>query len=90
MGETPYNPEMCCHCGSRAYSTVLSGPIVPIIKCTGCGLMRQGWITRTENNAFVDYAGGTERFRRQKAEKEAAHTVDFLKISDRLEDYVPR
>jgi 2-polyprenyl-3-methyl-5-hydroxy-6-metoxy-1,4-benzoquinol methylase len=54
--------------------------------------MRQGWISEVAKNthSFVDYAGGTERFRRQRVEKEAAHTVDFLKISDRLEEYLPR
>jgi 2-polyprenyl-3-methyl-5-hydroxy-6-metoxy-1,4-benzoquinol methylase len=91
MVEAVYNPEMCCYCGSDTYSTVVSGPIVPIIKCAGCGLMRQGRISESARNSasFVDYAGGEERFRRQRVEKEAAHTVDFLKISDRLEEYLP-
>jgi hypothetical protein len=30
-----------------------------------------------------------ERFTRQRAEKEAAHEHDFLRISDRLEEYLP-
>ena len=85
-----YDPKVCCYCGSNEYSTVVFGPTVPVIRCTGCGLMRQGWVSEAvkNNNWFVDFAGGMERFRRQKAEKEAAHTVDFLRISDRLEQYV--
>ena len=35
------------------------------------------------------YAGGLERFVRQRAEKEAAHKGDFLRISDRLEEFLP-
>jgi 2-polyprenyl-3-methyl-5-hydroxy-6-metoxy-1,4-benzoquinol methylase len=92
MVDMVYDPESCCHCGSRTHSIVVSGPIVPIIRCTACGLMRQGWISDASKSAvsFVDYAGGTERFRRQRAEKEAAHTGDFLQISDRLDAYFPR
>src|SRR5450631_1474982 len=91
MVEDIYNPTVCCYCGSTGYSLVVSGPNVPIIKCTSCGLMRLGWVSESVKNstAFIDYAGGIERFRRQKTEKELAHSVDFLKISDRLEKYLP-
>jgi 2-polyprenyl-3-methyl-5-hydroxy-6-metoxy-1,4-benzoquinol methylase len=53
--------------------------------------MRLGWVSESVKNstAFIDYAGGIERFRRQKTEKELAHSADFLKISDRLEEYLP-
>ena len=92
MVESIYSPEACSYCGSRSYSTVVTGPTVPIIKCASCGLMRRGWISEAVKNAhlFVDYAGGTERHRRQRREKEVAHTIDFLKISDVLEEYLPR
>ena len=53
--------------------------------------MRQGRMSENAKNAapsFVDYAGGIERFRRQKSEKETAHTHDFLKISDQLDEYL--
>jgi 2-polyprenyl-3-methyl-5-hydroxy-6-metoxy-1,4-benzoquinol methylase len=88
---TSYDPSVCCYCGSRSHSTVVSGPTVPIIACTGCGLMRQGWVTEAvkKSRIFIDYAGGEERFIRQKAEKEAAHKGDFLKISDRLGELLP-
>ena len=91
MVEHDYDPTKCCYCGASNYSLVVSGPTVPIIRCSGCGLMRQGRMSENAKNAapsFVDYAGGTERFRRQKSEKETAHTHDFLKISDQLDEYL--
>jgi 2-polyprenyl-3-methyl-5-hydroxy-6-metoxy-1,4-benzoquinol methylase len=86
-----YDPAACSYCGCRDYSTVVSGPTVPIIRCTQCGVMRQGWVSESVKGSqiFVDYAGGLERFRRQKAEKEAAQKGDFLRISDRLEQLLP-
>ena len=88
---TSYDPAVCSYCRSSAYSNVVSGPTVPIIACTNCGLMRQGWVAESVKNSpiFIDYAGGVERFTRQRAEKEAAHQGDFLKISDRLEEFLP-
>ena len=88
---TSYNPAVCCYCRSSAYSNVVSGPTVPIIACTQCGLMWQGWVAESVKNSpiFIDYAGGVERFTRQRAEKEAAHQGDFLRISDRLEEFLP-
>lgn len=86
-----YNPEVCAYCNSRSYSTVVSGPAVPIIRCSDCGLMRQGWTSEEikRNSWFLDYAGGLDQFQRQRGEKEAAHTIDFIKISDRLETLLP-
>lgn len=86
-----YDPAVCSYCGSREYSTVVSGPTVPIIACTHCGLMRQGWVSESVKRSliFVEYAGGTDRFERQKAEKEAAQKGDFLRIADRLEQLLP-
>jgi 2-polyprenyl-3-methyl-5-hydroxy-6-metoxy-1,4-benzoquinol methylase len=86
-----YDPSFCSYCGSRAYATVVSGPTVPILECTGCGLMRQGWVSEEikKSPIFIDYAGGMDRFKRQKAEKEAAHKGDFLRIADRLEEFLP-
>ena len=68
---TSYNPAVCCYCRSTAYSKVVSGPTVPIIACTQCGLMWQGWVAESVKNGpiFIDYAGGVERFTRQRAEK---------------------
>ena len=87
-----YDPTACSFCGSRDFTTVVSGPTVPIIKCTHCGLMRQGWLPESVKSSqiFIDYAGGLERFRRQKAEKEAAQISDFLRISNRLESLLPK
>jgi 2-polyprenyl-3-methyl-5-hydroxy-6-metoxy-1,4-benzoquinol methylase len=86
-----YDPSVCRYCGSSAYSKVVSGPTVPIIACTKCGLMRQGWTSESvkQSSIFIDHAGGIERFKRQKAEKEEAHTNDFLRISDRLQEFLP-
>jgi len=88
---TSYDPAVCTYCGSREYSTVVSGPTVPILACKGCGLMRQGWVSEAVKNdpIFVDYAGGIERFERQRAEKEAAQIGDFLRISDSLAEFLP-
>ena len=87
-----YDPSSCSNCGSGEYTTVVSGPTVPIIRCTSCGLMRQGWVSEAvkRSRIFVDYAGGMDRFRRQKAEKEAAQQGDFLQIADRLEQLLPQ
>jgi 2-polyprenyl-3-methyl-5-hydroxy-6-metoxy-1,4-benzoquinol methylase len=87
-----YNPTACSYCGSHAYSIVVSGPTVPIFACTNCGLMRQGWVSESVRNSpiFTEYAGGVERFTRQRAEKEAAHKGDFLTISDRLDEFLPK
>jgi len=86
-----FDPAVCSFCGSNSYTTVVSGPTVPILKCKNCGLMRQGWVSDAVKNdpIFIDYAGGVERFQRQRAEKEAAHKGDFLKIADRLEELLP-
>jgi 2-polyprenyl-3-methyl-5-hydroxy-6-metoxy-1,4-benzoquinol methylase len=53
--------------------------------------MRQGWVSESVKSTliFIDYAGGIDRFRRQKAEKETAQKGDFSRISDRLEQLLP-
>ena len=86
-----YDPAVCSYCGSDSHRTIVSGPTVPIIACNKCGLMRQGWVAESVKSKpiFIDYAGGVERFWRQKAEKEEAHKGDFLKIADRLEQFLP-
>jgi 2-polyprenyl-3-methyl-5-hydroxy-6-metoxy-1,4-benzoquinol methylase len=86
-----YDPTLCSRCGSGDYSTVVLGPTIPIIKCSSCGLMRQGWVSESikHSRIFVDYAGGEERFKKQKAEKEAAQQGDFLKIADALQTFLP-
>ena len=86
-----YDPTNCSQCGSADYTIVVKGPTIPIIKCTDCGLMRQGWVSESvkRSRIFVDYAGGEERFKKQKAEKEAAQLGDFLKIADVLQTFLP-
>ena len=86
-----YDPTNCSRCGSAEYTTIVSGPTVPIIKCSSCGLMRQGWVSESvkRSRIFVDYAGGMNRFKKQKAEKEAAQQSDFLKIADVLQTFLP-
>ena len=87
-----YDPKACSYCGSRNYETIVTGPIVPIIKCTNCGLMRQGWVSESikRSQMFIEYAGGVDRFERQKAEKESAQISDFLRIANRLELLLPK
>jgi 2-polyprenyl-3-methyl-5-hydroxy-6-metoxy-1,4-benzoquinol methylase len=83
-----YNPAICCFCGSDEYSLVAAGPIVPLIACSKCGLMRQGFVPKTEKHSFMSYAGGEERFYKQRKDKEDAQLVDFLKIMPRLEKFL--
>lgn len=84
-----YDHSICCNCGSDKYSTVASGPVVPLIICTSCGLMRQGFSSETQRRPFVSYAGGKERFFQQRKDKEAVQVVDFLKIMPQLEKFMP-
>jgi 2-polyprenyl-3-methyl-5-hydroxy-6-metoxy-1,4-benzoquinol methylase len=84
-----YNPAICCFCGSDEYSLVAAGPTVPLIACTKCGLMRQGFASRTEKRPFVSYAGEEGRFHQQREDKEAAQIADFLKIMLQLEKLLP-
>jgi 2-polyprenyl-3-methyl-5-hydroxy-6-metoxy-1,4-benzoquinol methylase len=86
-----YDPGICCYCGSTAHTPVVTGPAVPIIACSNCGLMRQGPMSEAvaSERIFIDYAGGFERFQRQKIEKDEAQVLDFVRISDRLEEYLP-
>jgi 2-polyprenyl-3-methyl-5-hydroxy-6-metoxy-1,4-benzoquinol methylase len=88
---TSYDPAVCSYCGSHSYFTLVYGPTVPIMACTGCGLMRRGWMTseRDKHDPFIDYTGGIERLIRQRGEKEVAHQNDFLRISERLEEFLP-
>lgn len=53
--------------------------------------MRQGWVSEAMKHSpiFLEYAGGVERHLRQRAEKEEAQKNDFLKISDRLQEFLP-
>jgi len=84
-----YDPAICCNCGSKRCSMVASGPVIPLVVCTECGLMRQGFSSGTQTRPFVSYAGGKERFFQQRKDKEAAQVIDFLKIIPQLEKHMP-
>lgn len=84
-----YNPAICCNCGSKRSTEVASGPVIPLVVCTECGLMRQGFSSGRQTRPFVSYAGGKERFFQQRKDKEAAQVVDFLKIMPQLEKFLP-
>lgn len=84
-----YNPAICCYCGSDKHSLVVSGPIVRVITCAECGLMRQGFLSGAQTWSIVSYAGGNDRFFRQRKDKEAAQVIDYLKIIPQLEKFMP-
>ncbi len=84
-----YNPAICCNCGSKRSAEIASGPVIQLVVCTECGLMRQGFSSGTQTRPFVSYAGGKERFFQQRKDKEAVQVVDFLKIMPQLEKFLP-
>ncbi len=91
MAETDlYDPAKCCNCGSQKYSLIASGPIVPIIACNECGIMRQGISSDSQLKSFAYYAGGQERFEQQRKDKETVQIRDFLKIMPQLKKFLPQ
>ncbi|MHC4593980.1 MAG: class I SAM-dependent methyltransferase [Planctomycetota bacterium] len=87
--QAQYNPAICCHCGSDKYSLVTAGPIVPMIACAECGLMRQGFLPGTQAQPLEAYAGGKDQYCQQRKDKEAVQVVDYLKIADQLGKFMP-
>jgi len=85
-----YDPAICCYCGSDKYSLVVAGPVVPVIACAQCGLMRQGPTSAAESWSIESYAGGKDRFVQQRKDKESAQIADFIKIILKLEQYIPQ
>jgi 2-polyprenyl-3-methyl-5-hydroxy-6-metoxy-1,4-benzoquinol methylase len=85
-----YNPGICCYCGSDKFSIVVTGPVVPVIACAECGLMRQGFSSTAGTWSIVSYAGGKERFYRQREDKEVLQVKDYLKMLPQLEKLVPQ
>ena len=91
MAETElYDPVKCCNCSSQKYSLIASGPIVPVIVCNECGLMRQGFSSDSQIRSFAYYAGGEKCFQQQRKDKETAQIRDFLKIMPQLEKFLPQ
>lgn len=84
-----YNPTVCCYCGSAEYRSVVSGPTIPIIECSQCGLMRQGFLDERRIRPYISYAGGENRFFRQREEKEILQLRDFMKIMPCLDKLIP-
>jgi len=84
-----YDPTICCYCGSENYSLVVAGPTVRVITCAECGLMRQGFSQGAQGHLFISYAGGKDRFFRQRKDKEAAQVIDYLKIIPQLGKFMP-
>ena len=81
-----YDAAICCFCGSDKYSVVTTGPVVSLIACAECGLMRKGLSQESRAASFMSYAGGRDRFVLQRRDKEVAQLRDYLKISEQLED----
>ena len=82
-----HNPAVCSYCGSRR---LFNGRIRPdgadhTLRRLRAHASRLASESLKSSQIFIDYAGGMDRFRRQKAEKEAAQQGDFLQIADRLE-----
>ena len=84
-----YNPAICSYCGCKEYSVVTAGPVVPVIVCTQCGLMRQGFSIGSERRPWVSYAGGKDRYFRQRKDKETVQITDFLRIMPEIEKHIP-
>ncbi len=81
-----YEPEICYQCGSSDYKLIASGPVVPVIRCTQCGLMRQGLKKEIKDSfSLQSCAGGSERYIKQRLEKEATQLVDYVKVLPNLE-----
>jgi len=85
-----YNPAICCYCGSEKNSLMAAGPLVRLVTCTECGLMRQGFSSGTEEGSILSYAGGRDRYLQQRKEKEPLQVVDYLKIIPQLERFIPK
>jgi 2-polyprenyl-3-methyl-5-hydroxy-6-metoxy-1,4-benzoquinol methylase len=85
-----YNPGVCCYCGSDKFSIVVTGPVVPVLACAECGLMRQGILSTAKTWSIVSYAGGKDRFFRQREDKEVLQVKDYLKLLPQLEKFVPQ
>ncbi|MHC4461919.1 MAG: class I SAM-dependent methyltransferase [Planctomycetota bacterium] len=90
INQVQYNPAICCHCASEKYFLVVSGPIIPVIACAECGLMRQGFSSGTQTWSITSYAGGKDRFFQQRKDKEAVQTGDYLKIILQLEKFMAK
>lgn len=85
-----YDPEICCQCGSTSYKVIASGPVVPVILCTQCGLMRQGPGSKDQESfSLTSCAGGDERYTEQRLEKESTQLIDYLKVLPKLEKVRP-
>jgi len=84
--QNDYNYLVCCICNSNDYSIITNGPIVQIIKCSGCGLMRQGSILFREDKDIFSFDGGAEHIRGQVKEKEeiqTKHDLEILNVSNK-------
>ncbi len=85
-----FKPEICYQCGSRDYKVIASGPIVPVISCSQCGLMRQGPRNPEQKSFSLEScAGGDERYIEQRLEKELTQLVDYVKVLPKLEEILP-
>lgn len=86
-----FDPEICYQCGSKDYKIIANGPVVPVISCTSCGLMRQG-PSEQENDSFSlqSCAGGDERYTKQRLEKETTQLVDYMAVLPKLERILGR
>jgi len=85
-----YNPKICIQCGAEDYDVIASGPIVPVVSCSNCGLMRQG-PDNCGKSAFSlqSCAGGSERYTQQRIEKESTQLADYIKILPKLNKLRP-
>ena len=85
-----YDPQICYQCGARDYKVIARGPVVPVISCTQCGLMRQGpGIQDHESFSLQSCAGGSDRYTEQRLEKETTQLVDYVSLIPKLENYHP-
>ncbi len=84
-GAKEYDPSFCIGCGSQQHSVVVKGPRVPVVVCAQCSLMRLGSLSHTAKSSFVDYAGTSERFVRQRETKESLQIRDYMSVLPQLD-----
>jgi len=84
-----YDYLVCCICNSNDYSIIAHGPTVQIIKCSQCGLMRQGKKILNKNKYVFDFDGGAEHIKEQVKEKEDVQIKDHLTILNTINKQFP-
>jgi 2-polyprenyl-3-methyl-5-hydroxy-6-metoxy-1,4-benzoquinol methylase len=85
--------EKCSMCESKQYETVFNGPVVSLVRCTSCQLMRLSPDTPYPESGeleHVAHAGEKKRYLRQRYQKESLQVRDYMKIEPVLVKLLPQ